>query len=173
MIGSLTVPFLAVLMALSGIPGLKGLPFFGGKHRQEARAQAAAADTLPPLWKHAARLAPEHSLVSAGMRPIGLPYQIRLQTAYDPRKLRIDVDPAEGRYMSSVEIGDVELGTGTRQPLEQQAHASVSQSFADAWRDRSRRDVNTLGTNTPLAHTVLSLPIPGQFPHAVASVPGP
>ena len=73
MIGSLTLPAIAFVAAISGLPGLKGLPVPATKEFTRAKAAAVAADTLPPPWRPSWRLALENSFVQAGLQPIGAP----------------------------------------------------------------------------------------------------
>src|SRR3989442_1285209 len=100
MIGSLTLPAIALLAAISGLPGLpglKGLPMPATKEYARAKAEAAAADTLPPPWKPSWRLALENTFVMAGLAPIGtLSGPIKLRPEFDPRKTRVSVDPDSG-----------------------------------------------------------------------------
>ena len=52
----------------------------------KARAEATAADTLPPPWRPYWRQELENSFLISGLRPIGEPLgPIRLMAAYDPR----------------------------------------------------------------------------------------
>src|ERR1044072_5154947 len=117
MIGSPTPPAPALAAALSGrpgLPGLKGLPMPGGKEYARAKAEAAAADTLPPPWKPSWRLALENTFLMAGLSPIGKPFgPIKLLPMYDPRKPRVTVDPDSGVYPSVVEVGGVSLRAGS------------------------------------------------------------
>ena len=174
MIGSLTLPAIAFLAAISGLPGLRGLPMPAGKEYAKAKAEAAAADTLPPPWKPSWRLALENTFLMAGLFPIGSPYgPIKLQAAYDPRKTRIIVEPGLGIYRSTVEVGEVELGVGFRRPLDQFTREYAARAFHDRWLDRSRRDINTLGSETPVQRTGISLPIPVRLPGRMAGWLGP
>ena len=71
MIGSQTLPAIAFVAAISGLPGLKGLPTPQTKEHAKARAEAVAADTMPPPWRPSWRLAMENRFVLAGLMPVG------------------------------------------------------------------------------------------------------
>ena len=151
MIGSLTLPAIALLAAISGLPGLRGLPMPASKEYAKAKAAAAAADTLPVPWRPSWRLALENTFVLAGLSPIGRPYgPIKLLPAYDPRKELITVDPDSGTFRSVVQVGEIALGAGYRRPMDKFSHDLANRTFHEHWLDRSRRDINTLGTDTPL-----------------------
>ena len=174
MIGALTLPAIAVLAAVTGIPGLKGLPTPASKEYAKAKAAAVAADTLPPPWKPSWRLALDNQAVTHGLRPIGRPYgPIRLQPAYDPRKVRISVDPDSGTYRSVTEVGEVTLGPGYRRSLSPFSQEYAERVFRERWQERSRRDINTLGKDQPAQRTGISLPIPVRLPAPVQSLLGP
>src|SRR6185369_14087120 len=120
MIGTSTLSAIAFLATVSGLPGLNNIPAPATKEYSRAKAAAAAADTLPPPWRPSWRLALESSFVRAWLRSIGEPQgPVKLQQAYDPRKLNVSVDPGAGSYRSIVEVGEVELGVGFSQPLSQ------------------------------------------------------
>ncbi len=174
MIGSQTLPALAFLAAISGLPGLHGLPMPSTKEYARAKAEAVAADTLPPPWKPAWRLAVESTFVRPGLPPIGSAFgPIKLQPASDPRRVSVTVDPDSGFYVSAVAVGDVALGVAYRQALDQYSRELTALTFRDHWYDRSRRDLNTLGTNTPAQHTGISVPIPVHLPGPVRTWLGP
>src|ERR1051326_3264509 len=177
MIGSLTlpaIPLLAAISGLPGIPGLKGLPMPASKEYARAKAEAAAADTLPPPWKPSWRLALENTFLMAGLSPTGKPFgPIKLLPMYDPRKPRVTVDPDSGVYTSVVEVGDVSLGAGYRRLLGPFSREYAAQTFHEHWLDRSRWDINNLGTDTPIARQGISVPIPVHLPTRVQSLLGP
>ena len=174
MIGTSTLSAIAFLATVSGLPGLNNLPGPASKEYSRAKAAAVAADTLPPPWRPSWRLALANSFVQAGLRPIGNPQgPVKLNTAFDPRQLRVDVDPEAGTFRSKAEVGEVSLGAGYRQPLSQFAHDFAAKSFHDRWLDNSRRNVNSLGSATPVQHTGLSLPIPVRLPSKLTSILGP
>src|ERR1041385_5997962 len=149
MIGTSTLSAIAFLATVSGLPGLNNLPGPATKEYSRAKAAAVAADTLPPPWRPSWRLALANSFVQAGLRPIGDPQGPgKLNTAFDPRPLRVDVDPEAGTFRSSVKVGDAALGAGSRHPLPQFARDFAAKSFHDRWLDNSRRNVNSLGSAT-------------------------
>ena len=166
MIGTVTLPAIALLAAISGLPGLKGLPMPATKEHARAKAAAVAADTLPPPWRPAWRGGLHSQFVTFGLRPIGRPYgPIKLLPAYDPRKVRVSVDPDSGAYRSRTEVGEVTLGVGYRRRLEDFAREYSMQNLRERWQERSRRDLNNLGANTPIQRTGISVPlsVPRRF----------
>jgi hypothetical protein len=175
MTGSLTLPALAFVAAISGLPGLKGIPLPASKELQKARAAAVAADTLPVPWKPSWRLALENQFVSAGLAPIGSPQgPIRLQPQADPRRVRVSLDPVTGTYRSAVEVGEVSVASSYRRPLEQFTVETSARTFRERWSEHARRNVNTLGKDTPIQRTGgLSLPIPVRLPQRLSSILGP
>ena len=174
MIGTVTLPAIALLAAISGLPGLKGLPMPATKEHARAKAAAVAADTLPPPWRPAWRVALDSQFVTFGLRPIGRPYgPIKLLPAYDPRKVRVSVDPDSGAYRSRTEVGEVTLGVGYRRRLEDFAREYSMQNLRERWQERSRRDLNNLGANTPIQRTGISVPLPVRLPQRVQSILGP
>ena len=174
MIGTSTLSAIALLATVSGLPGLSNIPAPASKEYNKAKAAAVAADTLPVPWRPSWRLALENSFVQSGLRPIGDPQgPIKLQTAFDPRSLRVDMDPETGIFTSSAEVGDVPVGATYRKPLSQFAKDFAAKAFHDRWLDNSRRNVNSLGSATPVAHTGLSLPIPVHLPSKLTTVLGP
>ncbi len=174
MIGSVTLPAIALLAAISGLPGLKGLPMPASKEHAKAKAAAVAADTLPPPWRPSWRLALENQFVTFGLGSIGRPYgPIKLLPAYDPRKVRISVEPDSGSYRSVVEVGDISLGAGYRRQLDQFSREYAMRTFREHWLERSRRDLNSLGSNTPVQRQGISVPIPVRLPQRVQSILGP
>jgi hypothetical protein len=175
MIGSQTLPALAFLAAISGLPGLKGLPLPASKEYNRARAEAVAADTLPVPWKPSWRLALENHFVQAGLAPIGVPQgPIRLQPQADPRRVRVSVDPVLGTYRSTVEVGEVTVAHSYVRPMDQFSTDQVARTFRERWSENARRNVNTLGKDTPTQRTGgLSLPIPVRLPQRLSSILGP
>src|SRR5262245_5050368 len=174
MIGSSTLSAIAFLATVSGLPGLNNIPTPATKEYTRAKAAAAAADTLPPPWRPSWRLALENSFVQASLRPIGQPQgPVKLQLQFDPRKVRVEVDPEAGTFRSSVEVGDVALGAGYRQPLSQFARDFSARSFHDRWLANSRTNVNTLGSATPVQRTGCSLRIRVNLPNPIKNLLGP
>ncbi len=174
MIGSLNLPAIALLAAISGLPGLKGLPAPASKEHAKAKAAAVAADTLPMPWKPFARRSLERQFLLFGLDPIGKPYgPIKLLPLYDPRKPRISVAPDSGTYSSINEVGEIALGPGYRRPLSTFALDYAQRNYSERWQERSRRDVNNLGSDTPQQRTGISLPIPVRLPSPVQSLLGP
>ena len=174
MIGSVTLPAIALLAAISGLPGLKGLPMPASKEYAKAKAAAVAADTLPLPWRPAWRVTLERDFTSFSLRPIGQPYgPIKLLPTYDPRKLRVSIDPDSGAYRSRVEVGEVPLGVGYREGLDLFARDYTRTTLRERWQERSRREVNNLGSATPVQKTGISVPLPVRLPQRVQSILGP
>ena len=174
MIGSLHLPAIALLAAISGLPGLKGLPAPASREHAKAKAAAVAADTLPMPWKPRYRVALESQFLQFGLPPIGKPYgPVKLLPLYDPRKARVSVAADSGIYRSVVEVGEISLGSGYRRPLSTFALDYAQRNFRERWQERARRDINSLGRDTPQQRTGISLPIPVRLPSPVRSLLGP
>ena len=174
MTGSLTLPAVAFLAAVSGLPGLSSVPMPASKEYNKAKAEAVAADTLPIPWKPAWRLALDRQLLVGGLTPLGSPLgPVRLLPQYDERKLVVSVDPVTGTYRSVVEYRQVALEQGFRRPLHQFTVEQSARTFQEKWAENARRNVNSLGRDTPIQRTGISLPIPVKLPQRLASILGP
>ena len=174
MVTTLTLPALAFLLAISGIPGMKALPWF--KAFAHHKPHPTAADSLPTPWKSASRLALERDFVRAGLSGFGVDGSpsLRLQSALDPRRVETSMDPDSGLWTNAVEVGDVRLGTVYRRPLSDFGSQSIRDAFAERWRARSRQDINHSASGASSAqHTGISLAIPVQMPGVVTSILGP
>jgi hypothetical protein len=172
MLSSLTLPALAFVMAISGIPGLNALP--GLRKAVRHKAPPTAADSLPPRWKTASRLALEHDFLRPGLPGFGVDAPgLKLAPSLDPRRLKVSVEPDSGRYLTDIEVGEMRLGRGYRAPLAGFGSASMERTFGERWRERSRRDVNSLGALTPQTRTGLQLKLPVALPTPIQSILGP
>ncbi len=172
MLASLTLPALAFLMGISGIPGLNALP--GLRKALRHKPPPAAADSLPPPWKSASRLAVEHDFLKPGIPAFGAPgASLTIVPTLDPRRLIVRVDPDSGVYKSDVEVGDLRLGIGYRAPLSGFAASAMQRKFSQRWMERSRKDVNSLGASTPATHTGVQLRLPVALPTPIQSLLGP
>ena len=110
MIGALNLPAIALLAAISGLPGLNRLPLPASKEHARAKAAAVAADTLPIPWRPVWRRSLEDRFARPTLRPIGQPNgPIRLLPVYDPRKQHVTVDPVAGTFRSVTEVGEVRI----------------------------------------------------------------
>src|SRR5882672_7228335 len=98
----LSVLLLPAVVFLIGIPGLSGL-------KLKRSTPQVAADSLPPVWKTASLLAVEDQFVRPSL-PSLVPKPYGLRLTYDPRKLRVMVDPDSGTLESVTEFGDIEVG---------------------------------------------------------------
>ena len=173
MLNVLAVPVLAFLMGISGIPGLNALP--GLKGLGHRKPKAVVLDSLPPAWKPATRLALERDFVRRGLPAFGQGATgIKLQQAFDPRKVRTRIEPDSGAWSVAVEVGDIRLGAPFRTRLSMFAAENMNQSFLQRWQERSRRDLNSLGQgNAPAARQGLQLALPVQLPSFATSILGP
>ncbi len=171
---SLTLSALAFLMGISGIPGLNALP--GLRKALRNKPTTAYVDTLPPAWKPASRLAVEHDFLKPGLPPLGGTWAAGLVVTptMDPRRLKVSVDPDSGIYRTEVEVGDLELGRGYQTSLRGFAATSMQRTFEKRWRERSRRDVNSLGALTPAtSKSGLQFKLPVALPTPIQSLLGP
>lgn len=173
MVTTLTLPALAFLMAVSGIPGLNALPGLRGIFHH--KSHAAVVDTIPPQWTPASRLALRPHWLHEGLPAFGRePGRIRLDAGNDPRKLVTNVDPDSGFFRSAVTVGSVELGSPFRRPLPMFGSTSMQEMFAEKWRETSREKVSTgIGGTATSQRPGLSLAIPVQLPKVVTSLLGP
>src|SRR5215470_14396055 len=97
---------------------LINVPFFGNvdlKRMFRRVTHSAPADTLPPVWKHASRLALENQMVTGDLPDLS-PSPTGLRLTADPRILHVTVDADSGTMAVSPEFGDVTLGS-SQQPL--------------------------------------------------------
>lgn len=160
----LVLALLAQLSGLPKLPSLKGRP----------KPVLTAADSLPTPWKPSPLLALENRFVQAALpRLESHPTGVMLRPGMDPRRLRQTIDPVTGQLLSSVEIGEVRLDGSYRAPLSGYSRESMRRMFRERWIERSRRDLNTLGQNTPAQRPGLSLPIPVQLPTRLRGFLGP
>ena len=172
MVTTLTLPALAFLMAISGIPGLNALPWLKSFVRH--RPHAAVADTLPPRWKSASLLALDTLFVKPGLPAFGRhPGMIQLGAGSDPRLLRNTVDPDSAMFRSSVAVGDVLVGNPFRRPLADFGSITMRESFAAKWQEMSRQKVGTGAGGIVSSRTGLSLALPVALPKVVTSILGP
>src|SRR5436190_23628646 len=95
---------------------LINVPFLGNVDlhrlwRSTRHPRATAADSLPPPWRTASRLALENHFVLAEL-PDLTPTGSSLRLNSDPRDLHVEVDPDSGTLRTAPEFGDVALGAG-------------------------------------------------------------
>ena len=69
-----------------------------------------------------------------------------LRVLNDPRRLRVGLDPGEGVLTSVPELGEVTVGEPTRVPLSDYSHELTRSNFRRQWEERSRQNINVLGT---------------------------
>jgi hypothetical protein len=166
---------------------LINIPFLGNLDlrrmwRGHQAKSGVAADSLPPLWRHASRLALENEFVFSDLPTlspqgsIGLPTGLRMTN--DPRSLHVSVEPDSGTLVTSPIFGDVAVGPGVSQPLSDYGNQLTAQKFHDIWEQTSKDRINNLGENTPAPAGVqpggggVHLPL-GKLPTPVASILGP
>jgi hypothetical protein len=154
---------------------LVNVPVLGniGMPRLRAKLRPTAADSLPPVWRHASRLALENQWVTAGLRP-SLPGGAIRPTS-DPRQLRVSIDPDSGTLSVSPEMNDVRLGMAARVPLGEYAGHLTRRSFQRQWAQRSRDQINSLGSysaSTTDQRQGLTIGLP-QLPRRVQGFLGP
>src|SRR5207244_10944013 len=90
MLISLSLPVLVLAGGLTGIPGLNLLKGFKLRH-----PPPPPADTLPPAWKPASRLALESLLLRPVLPPLTGP-TMALKLNGHPPPLPVRADPASG-----------------------------------------------------------------------------
>ncbi len=132
---------------------LFNVPFLGNVDfhrlwRSTRHPKPTAADSLPPPWRNASRLALENQFVLAEL-PDLTPVGSSLRLNADPRDLHVEVDPDSGTLHTASEFGDVDLGTGAAWPLGSYGSMMMSRNFRRDWNQRSTVNLNSLGVNTP------------------------
>src|SRR5262249_28750700 len=173
MLISLSLPVLVLAGGLTGIPGLNLLKGFKLRH-----PQAPPADTLPPAWKPASRLAlqrlrfrPAPPSLSGGV--------MGFKVNGDPRTLVVHMDPDSGRVSAVPQLGDVALGAPSVQGLSQFSGDLTQRSFARQMRERNadnlRQQSEQAAAAAPnrLAPGGLSFKLPSPLPRQVQSLLGP
>jgi len=171
MLTCLTLPAVTLLLGLSGVPGLPWLPKFKLK-----RTPPPQADSLPPRWMTPSRLALENQFVRSALPPLQ-PSPVGLKLKYDPRRLRVGIDPDSGFVSAQPELGAVPLGAGTRQPLREYAGELTSRSFQRQWAERSAQYMLVQGAKSSAGpaspFTGLSFKLPSPLPRRVQGLLGP
>ncbi len=158
-----SLPTIVVLISLKGLPGF-------GFH---AKAQPVPADTLPPPWQTASRLALEDEFVMARLPSIMAEHGFKL--TFDPRTLQVRLDPDSSALSVTPMVNAVPVGPPLRLPLHDFAQEMSEQTFEEMWRKRSIESINTrqgvTGTTAPT--TGLSFKLPSPLPKRVQSLLGP
>ena len=157
---------------------LVNVPFFGRVDVQRLlrsrHAHPTAADSLPPPWRPASRLALENQFVLAEL-PNLTHRGTSLHLSADPRDLHVEVNPDSGTLSTAPEFGDVALGAGASWPLAAYGNMIMSRSFQRDWKLRSLANLNSLGANTPQTSAQRGgfvIPIP-RLPGKLGNVLGP
>src|SRR5258705_13912930 len=116
MLTALTLPALAILI---GFPGLPGLPTKMPRLRLHKTHTQTAADSLPPTWKSASRLALEDQFVVAGLpkpRTVIREGRLEVRPLDQHWSVRTRFDADSGRVMTSVVVaGEFSVGPGVNQ----------------------------------------------------------
>src|SRR5207249_5739927 len=175
MLSALGVPALALLISVPNIPGIPGLHFPGFRVKHHV---SAPADTIPPPWKSASMLALEDQFVIGAISPMldKANGQGRIQMTNDVRQFQVAVDPDSGTVTVVPQLGEVDLASGTLQGLTEYTNALQRATFRKQWAERSRQNLNSLGSYTPqttATHSGLSFELPGLLPKRVQSLLGP
>jgi len=159
-----------MLTALPALLLLIGFPHFGLKPSRTA----SPADSLPPAWKSASRLALEDQFVLGTLRPLRLhPPGLRLSP--DPRSLRVTMDPDSATVSTSTRLGEVPLGPGAARPLSAFSRETGRLTFERLWLETSQRSINVKGEGSGrgASTTGLSFKLPSPLPARVQSLLGP
>ena len=169
MVMGLTLQSLVLLGVFTGLPHF---PHFGLRHTP--RPTPTAADSLPPPWKTASRLALESQFVRSGLGgPVVGP--VRLQVQNDPRRLRVTMDPDSGTVSSVTEVGEFSVEPGAQVTLTSYGSISAAETFRRQWAKSSQQRLGTLA-NTPASaprSTGLSFQFPSPLPSKIQSLLGP
>ncbi|HTK30834.1 MAG TPA: cell surface protein SprA [Candidatus Saccharimonadaceae bacterium] len=153
----------AALVFLFSFPG------FGLHHA----AKPTAADSLPPPWRSASRLALEDQFVRTTL-PSLIPRFSGLKVNPDPRQLdvRFSLDP--GEIATSAQVNDVDVSAPGRETLGDFSKEITQRNFRKAWRDQNKSRINQLGAATQTASSGgLSFKLPSPLPSRVQSLLGP
>ena len=159
-----------MLTALPALLLLIGFPHFGLKpHRL-----ASPADSLPPAWKSASRLALEDDFVLGTLRPLRLRGPALLLRP-DPRTMQVTMDPDSGTVTTSPHLGEVPLGPGNARTLSAFSRESGRVTFERLWHDISQRNLNvkTETAGRSATTTGLTFKLPSPLPARVQSLLGP
>ncbi len=159
-----------MLTALPALLLLIGFPHFGLKPSRTA----SPADSLPPAWKSASRLALEDQFVLGVLRPLRLrPPGLRLSP--DPRSLRVTMDPDSGTVSTSPRLGEIALGPGAARSLSAFSRETGRLSFERLWRETSQKNINSKGVATGggASPTGLSFRLPSPLPARMQNLLGP
>src|SRR5215831_4562107 len=104
-----TLPALAILITLKGLPGFGLL-----------RQKPALADTLPPPWRPVSRLTLENDFVTTSLPSI-VDGWTAFKLTFDPRSMRVDVDPDSGTVSAGALVNAVPIGPPLRLSLNSYA----------------------------------------------------
>jgi hypothetical protein len=172
MLISLSLPVLVLAGGLTGVPGLNWLKGF-----KLRRPPPPPADTLPPAWKTPSRLALENQLLQGILPPLsGGPAGLKLQS--DPRRLRVAMNPDSGTVSVVPELGDVELGDPTVQPLSAFSGDLTRRNFRRQMSERNLEYIRQLAQQAGAAAAStapvgLSFKLPSPLPRQMQSLLGP
>jgi hypothetical protein len=159
-----------MLTALPALLLLIGFPHFGLKPSRTA----SPADSLPPAWKTASRLALEDQFVLGTLRPLRLhPPGLRLNP--DPRSLRVTMDPDSGTVSTSPRLGEIPLGPGAARSVSAFSRESGRLTFERLWLANSQQNINVRGDGSGrgASTTGFSFKLPSPLPARVQNLLGP
>ncbi len=161
----LSLPALAILVTLKGLPG------FGVQKPDPA----AFADSLPPPWRPVSRLALENDFVTAK-----LPEIVRerggVRLGSDPRTLRVSVDADSGTVSAGALMQTVPVGPPLRMTLADYSADLSARNFQRVWQRRSLEAINSRAASTstgPGLGQGLSFRLPSPLPKRVQGLLGP
>jgi len=160
-----------MLTALPALLLLIGFPHFGLKPSRVV----SPADSLPPPWKSASRLALEDRFVLGSLRPLVL-HGPSLRLYQDPRSLHVTVAPDSGTVSTAPRYGEIALGPGARRSLSSFATQTDRLTFQRLWRDRTLQSINVRSEPSGAARTSsqgFTLKLPSPLPKRVQSLLGP
>ncbi len=159
-----------MLTALPALLLFIGFPHFGLKPSRPA----SPADSLPPAWKSASRLALEDQFVLGALRPLRL-RSPGLRLNLDPRSLRVTMDPDSGTVSTSTRLGEIPLGPGAARSLSAFSRETGRLTFERLWLETSTRNLNVKaqGSGRGASTTGLSFKLPSPLPARVQNLLGP
>ncbi|HEY6866316.1 MAG TPA: hypothetical protein VI792_03610, partial [Candidatus Eisenbacteria bacterium] len=161
------------LVLLGVFSGLPHLPHFSFRHPKQT---ATAADSLPPPWKTASRLALESQFVMAGLPRLPVD-ATSLKVQSDPRQVNVSVDPDSGTISTVTQVGEFEVGPPAEISFARYAQLTARETFRRQWVQRSLQSLTsgTGATSTSPGSRPggLSFQFPSPLPTKIQSLLGP
>lgn len=155
----------AALAFLFSFPGF-------GKHA----APPAPADTLPPAWRSASRLALEDQFVTSALPRLGPRFTRLAIRPDDPRRVDVRFDVDVPSLASSAQINSVDVSAPMRESLLDYSREMFARNFQKAWAQVTREKLNSLGANTPQyqgSQPGFSFKLPSPLPPRIQNLLGP